>query len=385
MNKNILKSKKFIIASAAVVLAAAAFIFLGSSETERKSATQLFSCESLTPLVLQEFEAASGQTPVSAEKCLLHLDHPGFLIKITYGSAEAARAAKLSLVAGTEGKKKMIDNKWDWVALENDSSVFLSFPEVNSNELGILVLRGADEKAEYMVKADIEMAIKSGVMLAGPYAAPASIPASIPESASSPVSSAPAAAPSSAPTCSYADLSKDYKLYAYTVDTPGYATICGGYKNNISSRAISLRCSSSVAKWRNYFVKEVETGGAGKVRIKADLELKDHSKFFTECAGIGVKYDDYSELVVLSSNPKPALDAECDKVCSVEDWPKCAVKNNGANVLGHCGVAKCSASQKCDFEINVSGLNKIYLVYHISDAWLADLEGVFSNVQVCGQ
>lgn len=165
MIKNILKSKKVIIAAAAVVLAiAAGLVYFGGFG--KKSASQLFICESLTPLVLQEFEAASGQTPVSAEKCQLYLAHPGFLIKITYANAQAARAAKLSLVAGTEGEKKMIDNKWDWVTLEDDSSVFLSFPEENPNELGILVLHGADETDEYMVKADIEKAIKSGVMTA---------------------------------------------------------------------------------------------------------------------------------------------------------------------------------------------------------------------------
>lgn len=163
MTKNILKSKKFIIAAVLVLAAGVALFYFGISE--RKSDSSLFHCEPLTPLVLQEFEAASGQTPVSAEKCQLSLTRPGFLIKITYYNAQAAQAAKLSLVAGTEGKKKMIDNKWDWVALEDDSSIFLNFPEENPNELGILVLQDIDENDEYTVKADIEKVIKSGVML----------------------------------------------------------------------------------------------------------------------------------------------------------------------------------------------------------------------------
>lgn len=191
--------------------------------------------------------------------------------------------------------------------------------------------------------------------------------------------------PPSSPVCGNIDLSKDYKLYTYTVDTPGYSTVCSEYKNSFSLLKMSLECLASNARWRNYWVKEVEVGGLNKVKITADLGLNDYSRFFTECSGTGVKYDDYSSLIVLSSNPKPTLDVECNKVCSQEDWSKCAVKADAANVLGSCGVPKCSASKKCDFEVNVNGLDKIYLVYHISDAWPADLQGTLENLQVCGQ
>ncbi len=182
------------------------------------------------------------------------------------------------------------------------------------------------------------------------------------------------------PICGFVNLSNDYDLYTYTLNTSGK---CSGYKNSFSSRSISLRCSGSSASWRNYWVKEVEVAGLSKVRIKASLGLNDYSRFFTECGGVGVKYDDYSDLIVLSTDPRSSLDAECNIACSSADWPKCGVKTSGAGVLGHCGVAKCSASKKCDLEVNTSGLDKIYLVYHVSDAWLADIEGKLSDLEIC--
>lgn len=182
------------------------------------------------------------------------------------------------------------------------------------------------------------------------------------------------------PVCGFIDMLRDYNLYTYTLNT---SAKCSGYKNNFSARSISLRCSSSAASWRNYWVKEVEVAGLSKVRIKASLGLNDYSRFFTECSGVGVKYDDYSDIIVLSADPRSNLDAECNIVCSSADWPKCAVKSSGTGVLGQCGVSKCSASKKCDFEVSTSGLDKIYLVYHISDAWLADIEGTMSNLEIC--
>ncbi len=146
-----------------------------------------------------------------------------------------------------------------------------------------------------------------------------------------------------------------------------------------------MRCSSASAEWRNYWVKEIDVSGLNKIKITGELGLNDHTRFFTECGGVGVKYDDYSDLMVVSSDPRPVLEAECNKICVQDDWPKCAVKNDAADVLGHCGVPQCSASRQCDFEVNVTGLDKVYLVYYISDVWPADLEGNLANLQICGK
>lgn len=182
------------------------------------------------------------------------------------------------------------------------------------------------------------------------------------------------------PVCGFIDMLNDYKLYTYTLNT---SAKCSGYKNSSSARSMSLRCSGSAASWRNYWVKEIEVAGLNKVRIKADLGLNDYSRFFTECGGTGVKYDNYSSLIVLSTDPRSSLNAECNIACASADWPKCAVKTSGSGFLAQCGVAKCSASKKCDFEVSTNGLNKIYLVYHVSDAWMADIEGKISNLEVC--
>lgn len=121
-----------------------------------------------------------------------------------------------------------------------------------------------------------------------------------------------------------------------------------------------------------------------KLKIKADLGLMDHSAFFSECNyNGGVKSDDYVDLIVLSQDPMPTLDVQCNRIASDSEWSQCGVANSGTGVLAHCGVSKCTTSKKCDFEVDVSGLNTAYLVFRTGDAWMADIEGILSNLQVC--
>jgi len=144
-----------------------------------------------------------------------------------------------------------------------------------------------------------------------------------------------------------------------------------------------LRCGNSIGQWRNYWAKQIEAGDTSKLRIKADLELTDYEGFFTECGGQGVKSDDYVDLIVLSSDPRQNLGLECNRSVSENDWPKCGVPNSGAGVLAHCGVAKCSASRQCDFEVDTASHDFVYLVFRVGDAWAADIEGRLSNLYVC--
>lgn len=181
--------------------------------------------------------------------------------------------------------------------------------------------------------------------------------------------------------CRSIDLSAGDALYNYTkANAP-----CDQYQNSLNDQnLIKLRCENSSAEWRNYWVKKINVAGNEKIKIKADLGLQDHSRFFSECDyNGGVKYDNYASLIVLKENPMPTLDAECYKKASVEEWSKCSVPKSGSSVLGICGVPKCSTSIKCDFEADVSGLNFAYLVFSISDAWSADIEGTLANLKIC--
>lgn len=139
-----------------VVLAGIWFFGVGKEKSHPK-----FSCNPLTPLMLEQFESASGVRPIEGEKCEIFSLPRGFLIKLGYNNAEEMMAAKLNLIAGTEGEKKIINGNLDWVVLENDSSVFLTFPDKNPNALGVLVLPEMGDENE--VKFRIKSAIESGV------------------------------------------------------------------------------------------------------------------------------------------------------------------------------------------------------------------------------
>jgi hypothetical protein len=181
--------------------------------------------------------------------------------------------------------------------------------------------------------------------------------------------------------CQSIDLSVADALYNQTkASSP-----CDQFQNSLNGQnLITLRCADRYANWRYYWVKEMNVAGKQKIEIKADLSIKDYSSFFSECNyNGGVKYDNYVSLVVL--NPMPALDVECYKKASEEEWSQCAIPNSGSAVLGFCGVSKCATSKTCDFEVDTSGEDKIYLVFHTSDAWPADIEGSLANLEICSK
>ena len=171
------------------------------------------------------------------------------------------------------------------------------------------------------------------------------------------------------------DLAGDFTNYVYSKSV----TPCSNYFRKQTEGSYSVRCATNAdAQWRELSVKEISTNGAGKIGIRASLGLKDYASFF----GKGVKADDYVSLLVLSSDPKSALASECNKTVSEEDWSKCSVNSEGPAVLGHCGVPAFSESENCDFEVETGGLGKIYLVFRVADAWLADVEGSIASLEI---
>lgn len=174
------------------------------------------------------------------------------------------------------------------------------------------------------------------------------------------------------------NLSENSTIYTYSKQ----ASPCSSYLSNVSSNKVNLRCKSASAQWRAHWVKKVDVFGYNKLRIKAALALNDYTHFFTECGGYGVKYDNYVDLIVLSSDPNSTLSAECNRTVSEADWPKCGIGNTNSSAITHCGVPKCGTSKSCDFEVDVSGRDAVYLLFTTADAWLADIEGILSNAEI---
>lgn len=170
------------------------------------------------------------------------------------------------------------------------------------------------------------------------------------------------------------DLSEKYQTFYYHKSV----TPCSDFDKQISSSKVSIGCKPASAQWRWQYVREINTQGANKLKVKANLELNDYANFF----GGGVKSDDYVDLIFLKSDPKAMLSSECNKTSSESDWPKCAVKNSASTAISHCGVPKYKESRSCDFDVDVSGLSTVYAVFQISDAWLTDQEGVLSNLKI---
>lgn len=175
--------------------------------------------------------------------------------------------------------------------------------------------------------------------------------------------------------CQKVNLGEGYQAYYFYKS----ASPCSSYSRSAGASRFSVRCNQASSQWREHYVKEIATNGATKLKIKANLGLKDYAHFF----GTGVKSADYVDLMAFSSNPNPAFSSECNRAVSEADWPKCGIPNTSA--LGHCGVPANSEGRSCDFSIQTAGLSKVYLVLRVADAWLADIEGSLANLEVCPQ
>lgn len=201
-------------------------------------------------------------------------------------------------------------------------------------------------------------------------------------------SSAPESnAKSSLTGCTQVDLSNDYKLYTYTPENG----VCSGYSNQISGSELRLKCTNMSGSWRNFWVKKINVAGLNEIKIKAHLEINDYGADYTggrpffegTCPNGGVKYDNYSNLMVLNADPRPTFDTECNKICSQADWPKCGIAPGSPSIIATCGVPKCNRTQECDLTIDTGSKSELYVVYQTSDPWVAEIEGVMSNLEIC--
>ena len=175
------------------------------------------------------------------------------------------------------------------------------------------------------------------------------------------------------------DLSSNTATFQYTHSDHE----CRDYLNSSSPNRYSTKCRTTRGAFRRIWVKGIDLPGANKIRIKANLELNDHARLFGEGCGRGVKYDNYVALAALSGDPRPRLRAECNRIATPNTWPKCAILFDKPEVLGYCGVPRCSTSAKCDFRVDASALKRIYLAFQVKDAWdFADVEGILSNLQI---
>ncbi len=178
-------------------------------------------------------------------------------------------------------------------------------------------------------------------------------------------------------SCQKVNLAESYQTYYFYKS----ASPCSSYSRSTSSSRFSVRCNQASSQWREHYVKEIATNGASTLKIKASLGLKDYAHFF----GTGVKSDDYVDLIILSSKPNPTLAAECNKSVAEADWSKCGISNSNPASLGHCGVPKNSEGRSCNFEVSTSGKSSVWAVLRVADAWLADVEGSLSNLEICPQ
>lgn len=173
------------------------------------------------------------------------------------------------------------------------------------------------------------------------------------------------------------DLSYDIGVYVYSKKKH----VCNDYKNIYKPNYFSMRCKVANGVWRGHLVKKIDVAGYSKLRVKANLGVKDYTDYFAECGHTGVNRDDFFTLAALSFDPQRSFDWDCNHEVVEAKWSKCQVLKTDPGVMAYCGVPMCSNGRSCDFEIDISKKSEVYLLYSANDAWLADIEGYLSNVE----
>lgn len=321
--------------------------FLGEKGKPAPQQTVNLECDPLTLVSLKEYsENSNGVKPVYGEKCRFE---NGFLMKLIYENYQQTLKAKLGLVSATEGEKKRID-ELDWIMKDKNSSLFLT----EGNRLGILVLLG--ETSEYKIKNYLELGRK---LLQQERIISAN---------------------NSSDNCKKINFEEGWNKYNLTKNNAE----CADFVEETNGNNIKIKCQLPQAEWRTYFVKELETNNAKNMVVKADLKLIDYAKFFEESGGVGVKSDDYVDLLVVREDVRSGLESECNKTVTEEEWGKrCFLNKTSSAILGHCGIPKFTEFQNCNFQVKTENLKKTYLIFQVADAWLADLEGSLSNLETC--
>lgn len=170
--------------------------------------------------------------------------------------------------------------------------------------------------------------------------------------------------------CKSLDLSG---MPVYKVDKADHK--CSSWTEMKSDGYYKIGCNLEAGTWRAHGIKEVDVSGMNALRVKATLKTTDSR----------VHYDDYVDLIVFTMDKGPELSPTCGK--STSDWAnECVIKDRTSGSLGHCGLPKYALSRACDFAIDVSGRDKVYLTFITADAWdlaFGALKDTFENVQMC--
>lgn len=196
---------------------------------------------------------------------------------------------------------------------------------------------------------------------------------------SPPISLAAAMASSSPRAATYQlNLQNDIAVYVLSKKSGP----CNDYRNSVLPGIFSMRCKTASSIWRGTWVKKIDTAGYSRLRIKAHLDVNDYTDYFAECGHKGTNRDNFVDLIVLSHDPRPELNAQCNHVVKEKQWPECSVDSRDRFAVTHCGIPRCSSSASCDMEINTKGREAAYLLFTVTDAWVADIEGELTGVEI---
>lgn len=180
------------------------------------------------------------------------------------------------------------------------------------------------------------------------------------------------------PVFSSVDLSYNVGVYVYSKKK----YVCNDYRNVLRPNYFSMRCKVAEGVWRGHMVKKIDVAGYSKLRVKANLGVNDYTDYFAECGHVGVNRADFTTLMVTSFDPEASFRWDCNHEVAEEKWSMCQVGKTDPGVLAHCGLPICSQNASCDFEADVTGQMAVYLLFSTNDAWMADIEGSLSNVEI---
>lgn len=173
-------------------------------------------------------------------------------------------------------------------------------------------------------------------------------------------------------TCDTVDLSD---MAVHKTSRLGF--MCSSWIEEKYPAYFKIGCSYEGSQWRAYAIKPVDVSGSrDTLRIKAKLSTTTDM----------VYADDYVQLVVFDNDKSLSADLSGCKDTNVDWTHQCIINDTTVGALGHCALARYATSRLCDFTVNSSGLETVYLTFIGMDAWDAGfgvLRDGIEDVQVC--
>ena len=172
--------------------------------------------------------------------------------------------------------------------------------------------------------------------------------------------------------CSYPYLTDFDIVYGSWAGKP-----CNTWAHTFTRDSITFKCAHQSGVYAGAALEEIDVSGSTSINIKATISTS-----------LAIDKENYNHLGAYDGDVGCTYGADQVVRCYRNGVEMNGVGANGydGQSRGYCSVAKDQSAQDCEFDIDVSVIDKITLLYRFGDAWdleFGTISATLSDVEVC--